>query len=105
MLKVQDGFALLRILKPMTNMTYECADSTRWAVETRGIALVNQETEATCFLKYPQAAIWDLIARNYPYTSIIRMLQAITSLQEAEVQAILLKSLDTWVKAGFLIEL
>jgi hypothetical protein len=83
-------------------MTYQCTASTRWAVDIRGIALVNQATGTTRFLKYPQAAIWDLIARNYPYAHTIRMLQAITTLQEAEVQAILRESLDTWVKNGFL---
>jgi hypothetical protein len=83
-------------------MTYQCTASTRWTIETHGIALVNQETGTTCFLKYPQAAIWDLIARNYPYPRIIRMLQAITSLQKEEVQTMLRKSLDMWVKNGFL---
>ncbi len=93
---------LLGILEPITNMAYQCAASTRWAVDIRGIALANQETGVTCFLKYPQAAIWDLIARNYPYAHIIRMLEAITLRQEAEVLAILRESLDTWVKNGFL---
>ena len=87
-----------------TFITYQCAPHTKWAVDIRGILLMNEESGTVCLLLYPQAAIWDVISRGYSYAQTVRMVCAITSLQADEVEKLLVKSLEAWTRAGFLIK-
>jgi hypothetical protein len=82
--------------------TYRCAPFTKWAVELDGILVINKESGATNFLKYPQAAIWDLLTREYSYEHIVDMVSAITSLQEDEVNTLIAACLAEWAQTGFL---
>lgn len=84
-------------------IAYHWAPSTRWAVELKGIVLINEGTGAVSSLGYPQAAVWDLLTHGYSYDRSVCMLTAITSLQTGEVETLIAESLKTWVEDGFLI--
>jgi hypothetical protein len=87
----------------MNNPCYQCASSTKWAVEIHGIILINEKTGNVCSLGYPQAAIWDLISRGYADEQFVNMVCAITSLQTSEAQRLIVENLENWLAAGFLI--
>ena len=84
-------------------VAYLCAPHVMWAVETRGVILVDQNTESAQTLSYPQAAVWDLINRGYSFDQTVRMLCAIAATEAKEAERFLLESLDEWAEAGFLV--
>ena len=83
------------------NISYQCMAAVQWVVEAGSIVLVNRESGATCSLEYPQAAIWDLMTRDYLYEQMLPMLSAITGLDKKNVHAILVESLKDWERNGF----
>ena len=82
--------------------TYQCTPHTKWAVEMYGIFLINEKTGTSSSLGYPQAAIWDLLTRNYSYPEMLRLLCRITTLQTNEAEKLLAESLEKWINSGFL---
>jgi len=85
-------------------VSYQCAPHVKWAVETRGIILVDQNTRLAHSLNYPHAALWDLINRGHSFDKTVRMLCAIVSMEAKEAEQFLLESLDEWAEAGFLVK-
>ncbi len=83
-------------------IAYQCAPSVRWAVEMYGIFLINEHTGRSGFLGYPQAALWDLMTRNYSYAQTLRVFQAITSLQVNDAERLIMETLEEWTRSGFL---
>jgi hypothetical protein len=83
--------------------TYQCAPHIKWAVDTQGIMLMNQDTAEVHRLANPQAAVWDLITREYPYPKTVGMLAAIAALDETAAEHLLMESLQAWTEAGILI--
>jgi len=80
---------------------FRCASQVLWAIETRGILLVDPTTERSCSLPYPHAAIWDLMSRGCSYPKMISALFAIGSLEREEAERLLDESLLEWAAAGF----
>jgi len=74
----------------------------KWAVETRGVLLINEATGAVVTVEYPQAAIWDLLTRGESNRQIARKLCAIASLDPDAAEALVRETLAAWREAGFL---
>ena len=83
---------------------YQCASNTCWIVEQQGILLINTSENRYSRLHYPEAAIWDLLTRNWPYAHLLRMLAVIFSLNSDEAVLLLEQSLEQWIANGWLIE-
>ncbi len=75
----------------------------KWSIESRGIFLINTVSKKSQFLDYPQAALWDLLSRGYPYDQIITMLSAILSKDKEGVKTIVQISIEEWLQNGFLL--
>jgi hypothetical protein len=84
--------------------TYRCNEGVRWAVTTGGILLLNIPGGEKVFLKYPRAAVWDLVSRGYTYKQTKYMLRTIASFDDDQAAELLFSCLDGWVKEGFLIK-
>ncbi len=76
--------------------------SVRWAVEADGILLLSDDSGATRFLAYPQAAIWDLMSRGNPLRQIAVKMCAIASLSPSEAEQLVLECADDLTAGGFL---
>ena len=85
-------------------VNYTCASHVRWAVTTHGIILVDQSAGSNRLLSYPEAAVWDLITRDFSYTQTVRMLCAIASMKVDEANRFILESLEDWAEDGFLVK-
>jgi hypothetical protein len=72
-------------------------------VETCGITLIHRGTGTTRSLRYPEAALWDLLSRGYSYERTLSLLCAIASLAPEAAERLLLDSLAAWVEVGFLV--
>ena len=86
----------------MTVAKYCVAPGIKWAVEIDGIVLMDEKAGKTCFLSYPQAALWDLISRGVFFEKTLSMLSAIASLKPEDAEAFIRKTLDDWVTSGYL---
>ena len=88
----------------VSSKTYLCSPDIKWAVETFGIILVDQNTSTVCSLGYPEAAVWDLINRGFSYEKTVNMLRFIADIEIGEAENLLLGNINKWVEAGFLIK-
>lgn len=81
---------------------YQCAPHVVWAVESKGVLLLDKNSGSVLHLDYPQAAVWDLINKSYSFDQTIRMICAIISMNTAQAKQLIVESLDVWTQAGFL---
>lgn len=82
---------------------YRIAPHVLWSVEDLGITLIDTVKGEVYSLRYPHAAVWDLISRGYPFKQILSMLCAIVDLEMDKAEQILIESLRAWTSSGFLI--
>jgi hypothetical protein len=75
-----------------------------WIVETRGIHIINKQTNRTCFLNYPRAAIWDLMTRDNSFDRIITFISIISSVNRIKARQLVCESVEEWIKKGFLLK-
>jgi hypothetical protein len=89
----------LRVVKPKMRP----APSVRWAVEDEGILVIDTGSGASHFLGYPDAAVWDLLARDYSGSRLARMLCLIGAFGWSESQRLIDTLLAEWETAGLLL--
>ena len=93
-----------RCLRSATQaVTFRCDPMVKSVVELTGIMISNPVSDKTVFLEYPKAAVWDFISRDYSFSQVVKLISAITSLAELEVEQFVLECLNEWTDAGFLI--
>lgn len=81
---------------------YQCPPHVAWAVERKGIFLVNGNSGAIHYLCYPRACVWDLINRSYGFDQTVRMVSAITVMDTGEAEQLIRRCLKAWHREGFL---
>ena len=81
---------------------YRVTEQIRSAVEAGGVVLIDHATGAATTLRYPEAAIWDLITRGDSPDRIATKMCAIAGLEPAAAQKLVLDTLAAWREAGFL---
>lgn len=74
---------------------------TAWAVETAGVTLIRHDG-AVRFLRYPEAALWDLLSREVPLDRIVRITAAVAGLEPATARTWVRETIDAWVREGWL---
>jgi hypothetical protein len=72
-----------------------------WCVEEGGVTILPQDGPEA-FLPYPEAALWDFVARNLPAERVVRMLRAISG--ECEMEKFVGRTLGAWIERGWLVE-
>jgi len=75
-----------------------------WAVETKGVFVLDRATGTATFLSYPEAAIWDLAVRGETGDLIAGELSLIASLQPEESRKLVAETLERFRSEGFLVE-
>jgi len=86
------------------NMLYYPAPYIKWSVESDGIKVINQQTGLVYTIYYPQAALWDLMAREYKFKLVFRMICKITAAEPAAAHQLIMESIEKWVQKGLLIK-
>jgi hypothetical protein len=79
-----------------------CPEYVQWAVEQRGILLIDTRSGRQCMLTYPQAAVWDLLSRGHDVPAVIDLITAIASLDLEAAAKLVHDCLEAWVRRGFL---
>jgi hypothetical protein len=75
-----------------------------WVVEEGSVRVFHLEQGALLVLRYPEAAIWDLISRYSREEEIVPKLAAICELNMAEARTLLRSCLRRWLQIGILLK-
>ncbi len=81
---------------------YECASTTTWAVDDRGVIVVDNSNGAIHRIHHPEAAVWTLIQRPYAWGRVMSILSAATGLDGAAATSLLQRCLAEWTAAGLI---
>jgi len=79
------------------------APDTSWIVQADGVVLVNSRRRTAVVVRYPEAAVWDLLTRH-PVAEVTRKVACIASLEREEAERVVRSAIDQWVAQGFLRE-
>ena len=70
----------------------------QWVVETNSVLLIHRESRQSLELKYPEAAVWDLLTQGYDRVRMKPLISRIMTWDEAktekQIEAILNKLLE-----------
>jgi hypothetical protein len=77
------------------------APGVRWAVEDDGI-LLDDGAGQVAKLGYPEAAIWDLMARGYRHAKLVELVTHIAGLDATAAGALVAECLRRWTARGVL---
>jgi hypothetical protein len=80
--------------------TYKLAPNVRWVVDRFTVRLTDGRG-AVRTLNYPEAAIWDLLSRGYPFVKVVPMTAHIAGLDPSSADALVRRSIEDWAEGGF----
>ncbi len=80
---------------------YRPARGVRWAVEADGLLLADGAGRVVR-IGYPEAAIWDLMARGYRHGKLVPLMTHIAALEPAAAGELVADQLEQWVARGWL---
>jgi hypothetical protein len=81
---------------------FRISDDVLFAVNLREIALVNVKTGNHQVIRYPEAAVWSVLAENNKMGRSEKMLQAILGKNPTETRTIIARCLKNWKGAGII---
>jgi hypothetical protein len=53
-------------------------------------------------LRHPEAAVWDLLSRGYPFVKVVSMMAYIAGVDHPRAQALVRAAVADWERDGFL---
>jgi hypothetical protein len=85
-------------------MLFVCAPGISWSVEIYGIRIIDAGGGASCFLEYPEAALWDFMTRGYDFDRVRRLVGLIGGMDPKGIEGLAAKTLVRWIARGFLVQ-
>ena len=80
---------------------YKLSPGVRWVVERFSVTLTDgQGTVRT--LRYPEAAVWDLLSRGYAFEKVVSMITHIAAVDASTADSLVRATVDDWAQAGFI---
>ncbi len=86
------------------NIVYRQDPDVSYTVESNGLILINARTGNKLVIDYPQAAVWDLIIKNYTPGMIVRMISNILLITRNQSKSIIRDTLESLYDKGFLLK-
>jgi hypothetical protein len=80
---------------------YRLSPNVRWVVE-RFTVIVTDGSGRVRALRYPEAAIWDLVSRGYAYDKVVPMMAHIAARDAAEADTLVRTTLENWAGDGLI---
>ncbi len=81
--------------------TYRVGPRVQWSVGRVTVTLTDGSGRVRT-LQYPEAAVWDLVSRAYPFAKVVSMTAHIAALDEIAASALVRAALEEWAESGFL---
>ncbi len=82
---------------------YSISPDVKWSVETCHILMWDPSGKEH-IVEYPQAAIWDLMARQYKAHNIIKRLVFIIERSEQDIESLYVETTRQWFNNGIIIQ-
>jgi hypothetical protein len=79
---------------------YRCAPHVKWAVERRGLTLVDAERGAFFCLCYPCAALWDLLTRGYRFEDAVSLTAQVAGMSVEATHKHVARLVEDWIALG-----
>lgn len=79
-------------------MTYRFNSDISYCVDLHDIKLTDKGNGRLITLNYPEAAIFDLLIKQYPHTTMIRMISKIGLLTETHAENLIGDTIDLLVR-------
>ena len=82
----------------MTN--YRLSSGMRWSVERASI-LVSDGRGGAQALAYPEAAVWDLVSRGYPFSRVVALMAHIAAVDSSAAETLVRSTMEQWAANGW----
>jgi hypothetical protein len=79
---------------------YRVSPGVRWCVERVSVIVTDGKGQMLT-LVYPEAAVWDLFSRGYPFSRVVSMTAHIASLDPDAADALVRTTVEEWAARGF----
>jgi hypothetical protein len=76
--------------------TFKVKSNILFAVDLKGIAIVNRNNGAHYFINYPEAALWSVLIENHGMEKSEKMIQAVIGKNEKETKIYIGQLLASW---------
>jgi hypothetical protein len=86
----------------LANLVYQAAPGMSWVVQTRGIRVIDEAARHSKMLDYPEALVWEELARGRDGKSAAGTVCRVTNLDEVEAEALVRQLLCEWMEAGWI---
>ena len=83
-------------------MAFQFNSDFSYNVDIQDIKLVHLKENKQLTLAYPEAAIFDLLIKGYPYKTMIRMMKQITLLTETHAENLIRDTIDFLIQHNVL---
>lgn len=80
--------------------TYRLCPDVRWVVDRFTVRLTGAN-DASLTLHYPEAAVWDLLSRGYPFAKVVSMITHIAGLDQSAADVLVRRAIGDWARSGF----
>jgi hypothetical protein len=81
--------------------TFRLSSGVQWVVD-RFTVTVRAADGTSTRLHYPDAAIWDLVSRDYPFARVVALLAHIAALDRGAAESLVYARFEEWAAAGLL---
>lgn len=82
--------------------SYCCHTDVVWSVESDSLNIIRRDTGTRLSLKYPEAALWDLLTRRVPIHRVIEMIAAIAGMEPEAARVWCIDTIGVWTREGWL---
>ena len=83
---------------------YVPAGQVAWTVEADGVVVVDLRRGISRHIRYPHAAVWDLLCQGVPRARMTRMVKAVAGSDGRSAARLIDECLRQWAEAGLLAE-
>ena len=81
---------------------FRLAAGVSWVVQEAGVLVIDELARRSVLLSYPQAAVWDLLARGCDRRCAAGMLRWILAVDAPEADGQVKRCLEEWIEAGWM---
>ena len=83
--------------------SYSVSSQILWTVESKGISIINKNTNVLTLLNNTESIIWDLLYRHNNLEEIVDMVSNILKISVTKAQSTISICIDKWIKSEFLL--
>ena len=85
-------------------LAWVCAPDVFWTVQSAGVLVLNARTGVSAELRYPEAAVWDLLMRGRDRMRMVRILSVVAGLTTPSARREIERCIAQWQLSGWIVQ-